>query len=79
MSLVRTEDMIKEKATQYCEQYGIIYYRIEGYFLIYNTSYPAYLGQPHYTYQHKIDLRTGKQVESKLLKGFDKKGLHNGR
>ena len=64
------------KATLYCEQYGIIQYRVKGNLLIYNVSYPAYLNQPHYTIQHTINLDT-MQHTSKQLARYDAKGAYN--
>lgn len=64
------------KATVYCEKYGIVEFRIEGYYLIYNKSYPAYLNNSRYTVQHRVDLRT-MQETTKRLKRFDRKGYLN--
>lgn len=66
----------KQKAISYCERYGIVYYRIKGKYLVYNVSYPEYLGNPRYTVQHIVDLQTGKE-ETKILKRFDSRGLYN--
>jgi hypothetical protein len=63
-------------ATQYCERYGIVQYKVQGYKLIYNVSYPAYLSNPRYTVQHTIDLRDMSH-SSKQLQRFDSKGLEN--
>lgn len=64
------------KAIEYCERCGIIKFSVKGRYLVYNVSYPEYLGNPRYTMQHKVDLQTGKE-EVKQLKRFDKKGLYN--
>lgn len=63
-------------AIQYAEKYGIVKYRLNGWILIYNVSYPAYLNNPRYTVQHKVDLRTGKE-SSRVLSRYDFKGEIN--
>ena len=64
------------KAAMFAERYGIVVYKVKGKYMIYNKSYSAYLNNPRYTVQHKIDLDTGKD-ETKVLKKFDKKGYLN--
>lgn len=70
------ECIYSQRALQYSEKYGIIEYRIKGNLMIYNVSYPAYLGNPHYTIQHTVNLDSGVE-QTKQLKRFDSKGLVN--
>lgn len=60
----------------YCEQYGIIEYKVKGNLLIYNVSYPAYLGNPRYTIQHTINLDNMSHT-SKQLKRYSSWGSNN--
>ena len=69
----------QNKAIRYAETYGIVHYRVQGNYMIYNVSYPKYLNNPRYTVQFKVDLNTGKTVESKQLKRYDPKGVYNRR
>lgn len=64
-------------ATEYAEQHGIVEYRRKGWIMTYNVSYPAYLGNPRYTVQHKVNLMSGKEIETKVLKRYDPKGELN--
>ena len=64
-------------ALTWAEEHGIVKYRVEGKYMIYNVSHSAYLNQPRYTVQFKVDLSTGKTVESKVLKRFDKTAYCN--
>lgn len=68
---------IEMMATAWVEEHGIVEYRTQGPYLIYNVSYPAYLSEPKRTYQFKVDLRTGDTVGSKQLKRYDPKGVYN--
>lgn len=68
---------IQDAAAMWAEEHGIVEYRTQGWCLIYNVSYPAYLAEPRRTYQFKVDLRTGKTIESKKLKRYDPKGVYN--
>ena len=70
------ECIYSQRALQYSEKYGIIEYRIKGNLMIYNVSYPAYLGNPHYTIQHTINLDDMSHT-SKQLKRYDARGVHN--
>jgi hypothetical protein len=65
-------------ATRYCEEHGIINYKVEGDVLTYNVSFPAYLNNPHYTVKHEINLKTGKETTTKL-KRYNKNGEDNYR
>lgn len=67
----------QNEAIKWAEEHGIIEYRVNGWYLIYNVSYPAIAYEPRRTYQFKVDLRTGKTVESKQLKRYDPKGVYN--
>lgn len=64
-------------AIKYAETYGIVNYRLEGWVMVYNVSYPAYLNNPRYTVQHRVDLRTGKEINSRILSRYDPKGEVN--
>ena len=75
MSTNRREQELE--AVRYAERYGIVNYRVNGYFIIYNVSFPAYLSTPRHTIQHKVDLRTRKEVETRVLKRYDPKGEVN--
>ena len=44
-----------------------------------STKKLKYLNNPRYTVQFKVDLNTGKTVESKQLKRYDPKGVYNRR
>lgn len=57
---------MSEVALLYAEKYGIVTYKVVGGKMIFNKSYRAYLGQPAYTIQHTIDLRTGQETTRKL-------------
>lgn len=48
----------KQLALQYAEKYGIVKYTLQGGMMIYNVSFPPYLGQKRYTIQHIVDLNT---------------------
>lgn len=65
------------EAIRYAERYGIVNYRVNGWTLIYNVSYPAYLSTPRYTVQHKVDLRTWKEISTRVLNRYDPKGETN--
>lgn len=69
-------DLYNALAREYAEKYGIVNYKVIGNTLIYNVSYPAYLGNPHYTVQYQVNLDNGVSI-SKQLKRFDSKGLVN--
>lgn len=66
-----------QKAMLWAEEHGILEYRVNGKYLIYNVSYPAVACEPRRTYQFKVDLDTGKTVESQQLKRYDPKGAYN--
>lgn len=66
----------KNLAIVYCEKYGIINYKLNKNLLIYNVSYHAYLGSPHYTIQHTINL-DDMSHSSKQLKRYDANGIYN--
>ena len=68
---------IEMRASAWAEEHGIVKYRTQGPYLIYNVSYPAYLSEPRRTYQFKVDLRSNKTVESKQLKRYDPNGVYN--
>lgn len=68
---------IEMRATAWAEEHGIVKYRTQGTYLIYNVSYPAIACEPRRTYQFKVDLRTGKTVESRQLKRYDLNGIYN--
>lgn len=74
-------DTIKQQqermAAEYAEEFGIVEYRVQGWYLVYNVSYPAYLGNPRYTWQFKVDLRTRRIDNRKQLKRYDPKGILN--
>ena len=63
-------------ATIYAEEHGIVLYRVNRNIMIYNVSYSAYLGNPRFTVQHRVNLDTGKE-EIVTLKRFDKKAVVN--
>lgn len=71
-----TENDLTNRARMYAERYGIVSYKRDGYYMIYNISYPAYLTNPHYTIQHRVDLRTMKETK-KRLKRYDREGEVN--
>ena len=73
----RINERIQQLAVLWAEEHGILKYRIDGWYMIYNVSYPAYLNEPRRTYQFKIDLHTGKTVDSKQLKRYDPDGIYN--
>lgn len=45
-------------AVQWAERYGVVDYRLESHFMIYNVSFPACINNSHYTVQHTVDLKT---------------------
>ena len=74
---VDKDKLYKHRAIAWAEEYGIVEYRIKDKYMIYNVSYPAMACEPRRTYQFKVDLDTGKTVESKQLKRYDPKGVYN--
>ena len=64
-------------ARAWAEEYGIVKYRVNGKYMIYNVSYPAVACEPRRTYQFKVDLKLFKTVESKQLKRYDPEGVYN--
>lgn len=68
--------LYEQRAQEYVEKYGIINYRIEKTFLVFNVSYPQYLGNPRYTIQHRVNLET-MQETTHQLKRYDPKGAYN--
>ena len=72
-----TKEIYENAALRWAEEHGIVKYKVNGKYMIYNVSYPAYLYNPKYTVQFKVDLTTGKTVESKQLKRYDKAGVYN--
>lgn len=66
----------EQRAIQWCERYGIVEYKLNKNLLVYNVSYPAYLGNLHYTIKHTIDLDT-MQETTQQLKRYDPKGAYN--
>lgn len=69
--------MYNELALRYAEEHGIMVYRVEKNLMIYNQSYRAYLSNPRYTIQKTVNLDIGKEVGSRKLARFDKKGYLN--
>ena len=69
--------LIDNLAIRWAEEHGIVKYRIDKHYLIYNVSYPAIACEPRRTYQFKVDLSTGKTVESRQLKRYDPNGVYN--
>lgn len=72
-----TVDYYNQCALEYSEHYGILEYRVKGKYMIYNVSRNAYLSNPKYTVQFKVDLDSMEVVSRKRLKRFDKKALVN--
>ena len=68
--------LMNKLALEYAETYGIITYRVEGTYIVYNTSYPSYLGAQHYTIQHRVNLITHENF-SRRLNHFDRRGYDN--
>lgn len=66
----------EQRAIQWCERYGIVEYKLNKNLLVYNVSYPAYLGNPHYTIKHTINLDTMHET-TQQLKRYDPKGVYN--
>lgn len=66
----------EQRALQWCEQYGVVEYKLNKNVLEYNVSYPAYLGNPHYSIKHIVNLDT-MQETAKQLKRYDPKGVYN--
>lgn len=66
----------EQRAIQWCERYGIVEYKLNKNLLVYNVSYPAYLGSPHYTIKHTVNLDT-MQETTQQLKRYDPKGVYN--
>lgn len=66
----------EQRAIQWCERYGIVEYKLKKNLLIYNVSYPAYLGNSHYTIKHIVNLDT-MQETTQQLKRYDPKGAYN--
>ena len=64
-------------AAQWAEKYGIVDYKVQGKFMIYNVSYPATMFEPRYTMQRHIDLTTMRTVVNKRLQRYNKNGEVN--
>ena len=77
MDVLTVKQIQENRALLWAEEHGIIEYKVQGWFMIYNVSYPAVACEPRRTYQFKVDLTTGNTIESKQLKRFDPKGLVN--
>ena len=74
-------DFYTQKALEYAEKYGIITYKVDGKYLIYNQNYNAnefkgkWTRKPH-TMQRRVDLDT-MAVESRKLDRVQKNGWDN--
>lgn len=55
-------------ATEYCERYGIIPYKETETELVYYANYPAYLSEKKRTYKVVVNLATGKETRTELLR-----------
>ena len=66
----------EQKALAYAERYGILKYKVNDNKMVFNVSYPAYIGNPAYTIQHVIDLDKDTET-TRQLKRFDKSALVN--
>lgn len=75
--IVTSSKDIEMMATAWAEEHGIVEYRTQGPYLIYNVSYTSMACEPRRTYQFKVDLRTGITLESRQLKRYDPKGVYN--
>lgn len=71
-----SSEYIKRIAIHYAETHGIVQYRLNGWVLIYNVSYPAYLSTPRYTIQHRVNLRDNNET-TRVLSRYDPKGELN--
>lgn len=69
-------EIYQQRALAYVEKYGIVEYRIEKNFLVFNVSYPAYLSNSRYTIQHRVNLDTMEETTRKM-KRYDPKGAYN--
>jgi hypothetical protein len=74
-----SNETIQENAKVWAQRFGVVTYRIDGKYMIYNISYPTNLmtGVKRYTIQHVINLETMQQETIKPLQKFDKSGLKN--
>ena len=77
MKVNKDSNYYNNRAIAWAEEHGIVEYRVKDKYMIYNVSYPAIACEPRRTYQFKVDLDTGKTVESKQLKRYDPKGVYN--
>ena len=64
-----------DKADVYCEEHGIIEYKVIAGKLIFYANYPEYLSEKRRTYRVEINLDTMKE-ERKLVR-YNKLGQHN--
>lgn len=78
MKTENVEAIQKQAALRYAEKYGIVSFRVKGWKMVYNVSYPAYLNNKRYTVQHTVNLQTGEST-SRVLKRYDSGGEINRR
>lgn len=63
-------------ATEYCEKYGIIPYKVTETELIYYANYPSYLTEKRTTYKVVVNLITEEEQRIKLNR-WNKFGNNN--
>ena len=71
------KELIEQRAREWAEKYGIVEYRLNGKYMIYNVSYPATQFERHYTMQRHVNLERMRTVVNKRLKRYDPKGEVN--
>ena len=62
----------KQKATLYCEKYGIIPYSITSKTLTYYANYPAYLSENRKSYKVVVTLSTMEEKRIELKRWTEK-------
>jgi len=70
------DNKYKNIALGIAEEYGLVNYKLDGKYLIWNVSYPEYLNTRRYTVQHKLNLANMVEI-TKVLKRYDINGECN--
>ena len=64
MKTASIQAMRQYQSDHWAEEHGIVKYKVNGNYMIYNVSYPAIACEPRRTYQFKVDLTTVQQLKA---------------